>query len=131
MKLGKILHSLIALAVLCFASSIQAQSCEEAYKPAQNELQRMQEVLSSITTLDEYRDEVKFRYDKVEVLLFMATACSQNNSLSEEELQAWNLMMRALTTLQASAKASAFTKFSDWREARQADLNACLMANKI
>ena len=110
-------------------SNTFAQNCDEALLPAKNEIQRMRKSLSTLTTQEEYRERVKARYDNVQLLLFMAKACSQNIELSRQSLYQWQLIMETLASLEASAKTSAFTKFSDWREARQADIDACLIAS--
>ncbi len=125
-----LLRFIVLLGFMSLGSTAFSQSCDNALQPSMDEFERMERVLDSISTQEGYRDEVKNRYDKVEVLLFMATKCSQNQELSEQELKLWNQTMRGFTALQASAKASAFTKFADWREAKQADVMACQAVNK-
>ncbi|CAA0091957.1 Uncharacterised protein [BD1-7 clade bacterium] len=104
-----------------------AQECHEAYKPAVSHLQSVEEQLHRVTNKNEYQRNVRERYDTIELLGFVAEACANEKTLTALQRDRWLQMRDVLLHLRASARASAFTKFSDWIASKNEDLNACLL----
>ena len=101
----------------------QLADCPSFLQPAVQQLQAIEEGLVRVSSLEQYRDAVMARYDVVERLLRESRQCQQLAASNElQRLQA------GLSALQASAQASAFSKFGDWVTAREKDLAVCRQA---
>ena len=123
-KLKRVMQYLCAYTVF-MVPIVYAGTCEDSYQPSLEQLNNIEKNLQTTNTLEAYQQSVKERYDVVEEMLIVATTCSRNDQLSTEAMFKWEQLSLAFSSLQASAQASAFTKFKDWIAARETDLHAC------
>ena len=64
------------------------------------------------------------RYDALEKIIASISHCDSSKLSLQEQNNIQQIRMN-LTSLQASAQASAFTEFSDWLQAKRSDLKLC------
>ena len=110
---------------LLFLSAVQAaDQCKAAYQPAMIKLQEIEAELNTVNGKKMYQESVMKRYDALEKIIASISHCDSSKlSLQEQNNIQQNRM--TLTSLQASAQASAFTEFSDWLQAKRSDLKLC------
>src|SRR5690554_1793902 len=101
-----------------------ADSCREIYQPTIHALKTIETELYAVNGQKMYEESVIKRYNTLEQLLQRASQCD-SSLLSLEEQQNVHQIRITLASLQASAQASAFTKFSDWLKAKKLDLSLC------
>lgn len=99
-------------------------SCRAIYQPTIHALQTIETELHAVNGQKMYEESVIRRYNTLEQLLKRASQCDSSLLPLEEQRNIHQIRM-TLASLQASAQASAFTKFSDWLKAKDLDLALC------
>lgn len=113
-------------------SSLQvtADDCRDLYQPALSSIEQIHTELSQIESRQQYRASVKRRHDRIEQLLERLMDCREGG-LDQRRIQSLQRIRMALSALQASAHASAFTDFEDWLKAKQLDIKWCERVQSI
>lgn len=119
---------MLGVSSVCFvclmSETLLADNCRDVYLSALTQLQQIETELLSISSKKQYQESVTQRYDMIEASLNLATECDASQLDVDGQRDVHQLRM-VLSSLQASAQASAFTKFADWVTAKELDLSLC------